>query len=79
MDRLPDDVGEERVLAEEIVITREVANVCRFLRGNGVLLFGLTDKPDESSIPRPELAQEGYLPLHRVTMKVVGNSLEVGS
>ena len=75
MDRLPDDAGEERVLAEEIVITREVADVCRFLRGKGVLLFGLTDKPDESSIPRPELAQKGYLPLHRVTMKVVGNSI----
>ncbi|MCK4473533.1 MAG: hypothetical protein KAW49_17270 [Anaerolineae bacterium] len=75
MDRLPDEAGEERVLAEEIVITREVADVCRFLRGKGVLLFGLTDKPDESSIPRPELAQKGYLPLHRVTMKVVGNSV----
>ena len=75
MDCLPDEVGEERVLAEEIVITQEVADVCRFLRGKGVLLFGLTDKPDESSIPRPELAQQGYLPLHRVTMKVVGNSI----
>ncbi len=75
MDRLPDDAGAERVLAEEIVITREVADVCRFLKGRGVLLFGLTDKPDESSIPRPELAQKGYLPLHRVTMKVLGNSI----
>jgi len=75
MDRLPDDAGEERVLAEEIVITREVADVCRFLRERGVLLFGLTDKPDESSIPRPELAQKGYLPLHKATMKVVGNSI----
>jgi len=75
MDCLPEDVGEERVLAEEIVMTREVADVCRFLRERGVLLFGLTDKPDESSIPRPELAQKGYLPLHRVTMKVVGSSI----
>jgi hypothetical protein len=75
MDHLLDEAGEETILAEEIVITREVADVCRFLRGKGVLLFGLTDKPDESSIPRPELAQEGYLPLHRVTMKVVGNSI----
>jgi hypothetical protein len=75
MDRLPDEAGEERVLAEEIVITREVADVCRFLREKGVLLFGLTDKPDESSIPRPELAQKGYLPLHRVTMKILGDSV----
>jgi hypothetical protein len=75
MDCLPDEEDEERILAEEIAITREVADVCRFLKGKGVLLFGLTDKPDESSIPRPELAQKGYLPLHRVTMKVVGNSI----
>jgi len=75
MDYLPDDAGEERVLSEEIVITREVADTCRFLRERGVLLFGLTDKPDESSIPRPELAEKGYLPLHRVTMKVVGRSI----
>ena len=75
MDCLPDDAGEERILAEEIVITREVADVCRFLKGRGVLLFGLTDKPDEASIPRPELAEKGYLPLHRVTMKVVGESI----
>jgi hypothetical protein len=75
MDRLPEDVGEKRVLAEEIVITQEVADVCRFLSGRSVLLFGLTDKPDESSIPRPELAQMGYLPLHRVAMKVMGNSI----
>jgi len=67
--------GEKRVLAEEIVITQEVAGFCRFLKGKGVLLFGLTDKPDESSIPRPELAQKGYLPLHRITMKVVGNPI----
>jgi len=75
MDCLPDDAGEERILAEEIVMTREVADVCRFLRKRGVLLFSLTDKPDESSIPRPELAQKGYLPLHRVTMKVVGSCI----
>lgn len=75
MDCLPDDAEEERILAEEIVITQEVADVCRFLREKGVLLFGLTDKPDESSIPRPELAEKGYLSLHRVTMKVVGESI----
>ena len=75
MDRLPDEAGEERILAEEIVITQEVADVCRFLGGKGVLLFGLTDKPDESSIPRLDLAPKGYLPLHRVTMKVVGSSI----
>ncbi len=75
MNLLPDDASEEEVLAEDIVITREVADVCRFLKRKGALLFGLTDKPDESSIPRPELARRGYQPLHRVTMKVVGCSI----
>ncbi len=75
MDRLPDDVEAGRLLDEEIVITPEVANVCRFLREKRVLLFGLTDKPDEASIPRPDLTEQGYLPLHRVTMKVVGRSI----
>ena len=72
MDHLPDEVGEKRLLAEEIVLTREVVDLCRFLKGNGVLLFGLTDKPDEASLPSPELARAGFLPLHRVSMKIIG-------
>jgi hypothetical protein len=71
MDALPDDTKLEKLLKEEIVLTGEVVDICRFLAGRGVLLFGLTDKPDEASIPQPKLAQKGYLPLHRVRMKVV--------
>ena len=71
MDALPDDTPRERLLAEEITITHEVADAARELRECGALLFGLSDKPDEASLPRPELAQKGYLPLHRVTMKVI--------
>ncbi len=75
MDHLPDEVEEERFLAEEIVLTREVVDLCRFLKGKGVLLFGLTDKPDEASLPRPKLARAGSPPLHRAPMKIVGKSL----
>ena len=74
MDYLPDEAGEERVLAEEIVLTPEVMELARLLRERGVLLFGLTDKPDEASIPSPELAARGYRPIHRTPMKVVGAS-----
>lgn len=74
MDALPDDTPRERLLAEEIMITHEVAEAALELRRRGVLLFGLTDKPDEASLPRPELAQKGHLPLHRVMMKVIGMS-----
>lgn len=75
MDMLPDGCDMERLLSEEIVITREVAELCRFLAERGVLLFGLTDKPDEASIPQVKAAGKGHLPLHRVTMKVVGESI----
>jgi len=74
MNALPDNTSRERLLAEEITITREVADAAHKLRECGALLFGLSDKPDEASLPRPELAQKGYLPLHRVMMKVVGHA-----
>jgi len=70
MDALPDDTPRERLLAEEITITREVADTAMELRQRGALIFGLSDKPDEASLPRPELALKGYLPLHRITMKL---------
>ena len=72
MDALPDDTPRQQLLAEEITITQEVAEAALQLRECGALLFGLSDKPDEASLPRPELAQRGYLPLHRITMKVMG-------
>jgi hypothetical protein len=72
MDQLPDDAPRQQVLAEEITITQEVAAAAMQLRERGALLFGLSDKPDEASLPRPELARRGYLPLHRITMKVIG-------
>jgi hypothetical protein len=70
MDALPDDAPRERLLSQEITITREVADAALKLRRRGALTFGLSDKPDEASVPRPELARQGYLPLHRVMMKV---------
>jgi hypothetical protein len=60
------------LLKDEITIAEEVAEAAMQLRECGALLFGLSDKPDEASLPRPELAQRGYLPLHRITMKVIG-------
>ncbi len=72
MDALPDDASEADILAGEIVITGEVAQVAEQLAAQGVLTFGLSDKPDEASVPTAEAAEQGALPLHRVTMKVVG-------
>lgn len=75
MDSLPAETDLEKLLAEEIVITREVVDLARFLQEQGVLLFGLSDKPDEASIPRAELAGEGYAPIHRTGMKVMGEAI----
>lgn len=75
MDALPDETELRELLQREVVLTREVLDVCCLFKERGILLFGLTDKPDEASIPSSDLATLGYLPLHRVTMKVVGNSI----
>jgi hypothetical protein len=75
MDVLPDDAPESEVLAAEIVLTAEVISVARHLRESGVLVFGLSDKPDEASIPLPEDARRGYRAIHRTPMKIVGKEL----
>ena len=75
MDSLPAETDPGKLLVGEIVITREVADLARFLQKRGVLLFGLSDKPDEASIPRAELARKGYAPIHRTRMKVVGEAI----
>jgi hypothetical protein len=72
MNFLPDDTAEVDLLAQEITMTGEVVSLAEQLAAQGVLTFGLSDKPDEASVPPPEAAAQGALPLHRIPMKVVG-------
>jgi bifunctional aspartokinase / homoserine dehydrogenase 1 len=72
MARLEDGLPVQRYLQEEIVITQEVRQMALEWKGRGALLFGLSDKPDEASCPTPELAGQGYVPIHRVEARVVG-------
>jgi uncharacterized protein (UPF0335 family) len=72
MGFLPDDTPVERLLQEEILITQEVRQICLEWKGRGGLLFALSDKPDEASLPTPELAARGYQPLHRTSSHAVG-------
>jgi hypothetical protein len=72
MDALPDDTPQETLLAQEITMTGEVVALAEQLAAQGMLTFGLSDKPDEASVPPPEAHTQGALPLHRVPMKVVG-------
>ena len=75
MGYLSDGASPEQLLAEEIVITQEVREAAHYLRERGVLLFGLSDKPDEASIPRPEQAAQGAQPIHRAETHAVGSSM----
>ena len=69
---LDDSAPVEKLLQEEIVITQEVREKALDWRRRGALLFGLSDKPDEASLPTPELEQQGHLPLHRTLTHIVG-------
>lgn len=72
MGLLGDDAPVEKLLAEEIVVTQEVRQMALRWLERGALLFGLSDKPDEASLPTPELAAQGWKPIHRAETHVVG-------
>jgi hypothetical protein len=72
MDCLPDATSEPDLFEGEILITGEVARLAQRLLEMGVLTFGISDKPDEASLPTMAAAEEGRQPIHRTRMKVVG-------
>jgi len=72
MGHLDDKASVPDLLASEIVITQEVREMASVWREQGALLFGLSDKPDEASVPGEELAAQGHLPIHRVETHAVG-------
>jgi len=72
MGCLDDAAPVNERLAQEIVITEEVRAMALKWRARGALLFGLSDKPDEASVPTAALAAQGYAPIHRTETHVVG-------
>ncbi len=72
MGFLPDSTPLNVLLREEILITHEVRALALDWKQQGALLFGLSDKPDEASVPTAELAEKGFQPLHRTVTHVVG-------
>jgi len=72
--RFGGEAGEplESALRRRVMITQEVKQAAEMLRRRGALVFGLSDKPDEASLPTPEQAQRGMLPLHRLRTRCVG-------
>jgi hypothetical protein len=75
MGSLPDDAPNGQRLTDEICLTREVVDFAGWLRDRGCLLMAVSDKPDEASLPTPELASRGYLPIHRTPTHVVGEPI----
>ena len=72
MGQLPADTPLEILLKEEVVITQEVRQVALSWREKGALLFGLSDKPDEASIPTSRMVSEGYRPIHQIETSIIG-------
>jgi hypothetical protein len=72
MGCVPDPAMVERLFSDEIVITQEVRALALEWKARGALLFGLSDKPDEASLPTTELAAQGFFPIHRTETHVVG-------
>ena len=62
----------EDILSQRIVITQEVREAALRAREAGALCFGVSDKPDEASVPRPEQEAEGYQALHWLETLAVG-------
>jgi hypothetical protein len=62
----------EQILKQEITITQEVRQAALNWKEQGALLFGLSDKPDEASIPNAEMASQGMQSVHRVETDVIG-------
>jgi hypothetical protein len=75
MGNLPDNVPLAQRLLEEICLTQEVMEVGQWFHARGCLVMALSDKPDEATMPSPEAAAQGYLPLHRTATHVVGQAI----
>jgi hypothetical protein len=75
MGNLPDNVPLARRLLEEICLTQEVIEAGQWFRSRGCLVMALSDKPDEATMPSPEAATQGHLPLHRTATHVVGQAI----
>ena len=77
MGGLPADAPVAKRAAEEICLTREVWDACRWLQARGVTITSFSDKPDEACAPAPELAASGYRPIHHTPTHLLGDTLDI--
>ncbi len=62
----------DELLKKAIVITHEVYALAETWQKGGTMIFGLSDKPDEASLPSDELKAEGHQPIHRIITQIIG-------
>jgi hypothetical protein len=72
MGNMDDTTPVSELLSQEITITQEVRQAALNWRERGALLLGISDKPDEASLPSTELALQGYQAIHRIETDIVG-------
>ncbi|MDF1500922.1 MAG: hypothetical protein P1P76_10675 [Anaerolineales bacterium] len=73
MAGIAENQSVRHILENRIVITSEVLHLAEQCRERGALLFGLSDKPDEASLPAEEMQAQGWLPVHLVETQIVGS------
>ncbi len=61
------------LLSQRIVITQEVWQTVAAFKARGALVFGVSDKPDEASLPDAQQAAQGLQPLHHLETVAVGS------
>jgi len=71
MGPLQQDLPAAQFLEKMIAITGEIYQLANTWKDRGVLLFGLSDKPDEASLPTPQQILDGFQPIHRMKTAVI--------
>ncbi|MCO6451562.1 MAG: hypothetical protein J5I90_12310 [Caldilineales bacterium] len=77
MGQIDDETPVEIRRQEEICLTREVWDACRWLQDRGSLITSFSDKPDEACAPVAEMAAAGYQPIHRTPTHMLGEPLSI--
>jgi len=72
MGKLPDRSSPDQLIKQEIALTQEVRQFANFCHDHGALVFSLSDKPDEASVPAPEYTSSGYKPIHQTETHAIG-------
>lgn len=72
MGCIKDNRSIDEAINDEIMITKEVSDLAISWKKQGVLVFGLSDKPDEATFPPANMASAGYQPLHKTETHILG-------